>query len=286
MLVENPNVTINSKEASSQDEIPEVDPSILGSPKEQVPRKRIVTFNEQIEIKQIPRIPRNPSETKVKFEVKDKTIIINRRHMKLVKTKARKYYVLVPGPRTVTLKYRRKEDLDADLRGMGLKSKTYVENKILIYNLGFRENEDTVKEYFSSFGEVEKVILEKNKGGHCTGKATVTFKCNFVHDAYRLNGRLLRVEIIKKQIINKTRLFISQMNKKTKIADLRSILKRNGFVPKNIRIDIQDGKNKGYGFVEFERCEEASLFLESFKGFSKQIGENAFVEMSKEKDMK
>lgn len=246
-----------------------------------------VSFDFVPKIKEISCSNGQPTEKKpLKFEVKDRNIIINKNKLKFIKAHAKKYSALISSKQSIVLKYRRNEDMETDLRAMGLKPRTYVENKLIVYNLGYKETESSVEEYFSSFSEVEKVVLEKNKKGFCTGKGTVTFTAQVnTNQEFRLGGRLLRIERIKKQIINRNRLFISHMNKNLKISDLRKILKDNGFTPKNIRIDLQDGRNKGFGFVEFERFEDSERFAENFKVFSERIGEKSFVQKSKEKPM-
>lgn len=222
-----------------------------------------------------------------KYEIKDKTIILRKKMLGAVKLKAKKYTAMIPSHNNVVLKYKRREDMDADLRALGLKSKTYIENKIIVYGLGYRETEESVRAFFGAFADIEKVVLEKNSKNFCTGKATVTFSsCLNTNQEFRFNNRLLRIEKIKKQVINRTRLFISHMTKTMKISGLRSVLKQFGFVPKDIRIDLQDGRNKGYGFVEFDTPEEAEAFARSFKLMSPSIGRDSCVEMSREKQDK
>lgn len=247
-----------------------------------------VTFDDCPRIKEIACNNGIPDRQKTpKYEIKDKTIILRKKMIGAVKLKAKKYTAMIPSHNNIVLKYKRREDLDADLRALGLKSKTYVENKIIVYGLGYRETEESVGAFFGAFAEVEKVVLEKNSKGLCTGKATVTFSTRLnTNQEFRLSNRLLRIERIKKQVINRTRLFISHMSKTMKISSLRSALKQFGFVPKDIRIDLQDGRNKGYGFVEFDTPEEAEAFIRSFDLLSPAIGKDSRVEMSHEKQDK
>lgn len=242
--------------------------------------KEIIPFNQ---------IYNKKKKDNKKFEIKDKNLIINKSMTKMVKQKAKKFTALVPSSNKVILKYKNKEDMENDMRSLGLKPKTYIESKLIVHNLSFKENEESVKTFFSQFAEVEKVILEKNKKGVCVGKGVITFSTGFYSGQekklynLRLNGRLLRIERIKKQVINKTRLFISHMNKNLKISDLRSILKKEGFVPKSIRVDLNDNRNKGYGFVEFQTAEQSENFIKNYSKFKEFIGENSFVELSHEK---
>lgn len=246
-----------------------------------------VTFDDCPRVKEISYNNGAPVRQKApKYEVKDRTIILNKKMIGPAKLKAKKYVAMIPSHNSVVLKYKRKEDLDVDLRALGLKPKTYIENKILVYGLGYRETEESVKAFFGVFADVERVVLEKNSKNFCTGKATVTFSTHLnTNQEFRLNNRLLRIERIKKQIVNRTRLFISHMAKTVKISDLRSALKQFGFVPKDIRIDLQDGRNKGYGFVEFDTPEDAEAFIQSFSLISPSIGKDSRVELSHEKNL-
>lgn len=165
-----------------------------------------------------------------------------------------------------------------------MKNNIDVENKIIVYNLSYKETEESVSEFFRSFGNVQKTVLEKNSKGFCTGKGVVTFTTPFKDESVlRLNGRLLRIEKMKKQKINKTRLFISHMKKNMKIAELRQILKSKGFVPKSIKIDLNEGRNRGYGFIEFNSGEEAERMIKEYGKIREEVGEKSEVEYSKEK---
>lgn len=295
MMVEEKLTDIKTKKITTtvpdKSKIKRVKGSIDNTPESQIEptkidNRRRVTFNDTPQIIEIDKKMNNPKKKKSeKFEIKDKTIIMSKRMMKIIKAKARKFNVMVPSDRNIILKYRTREELESDLRSMGLKPKTYIENKMVVYNLGYKETEKSVLDYFKTFGEVDKVVLEKNKKGYCLGKATVTF-CSSIsgNNSYKLNNRILRIERIKKQNINRNRVFISHMDKNIKISDMRRILKQSSFVPKNIRIDLQDGKNRGYGFVEFETGEESAMFIEKYKEIAKKIGKNSFCELSKEKD--
>lgn len=227
-----------------------------------------------------------------KFEIKDKNLILDKRMSRIVKQKARKYSTMVPSSNSIVLKYKRREDMDADMRSLGLKPKTYIESKLIVHNLSFKETEESVGQFFSQFGEVEKVVLEKNSKGLCIGKGVVTFSTAFYPGQekslynLRMNGRLLRIERIKKQMLNRTRLFISHIKKNLKIADLRSIMKKEGFVPKSVKIDLNDNRNKGYGFVEFQTPEQAESFMKSYSKLKDLLGPDSFVEYSQEKQDK
>ncbi len=259
---------------------------LLEEPSTYTPLRR-VSFCLKPEIKRIsynngiPTKPINQPE----YEVKDKKIIFSLSMKTKIKNKASHYISKIETNEHIILKYRRKSDLEADLRALGLLSKTYLENKIIVKGLGYRENEESVKEYFSQFGKVEKVVLEKNLKNRCTGRGTITFFSNInTSQPFRLNNRLLFIERIKKQHVNTTRLHISHIYKNINISKLRLILKSEGFVPKNIRIDLFNGKNPGYGFVEFKNPEEASKFIDNFDKLKILLGPESYVEFSKEKN--
>lgn len=250
--------------------------------------KEITPFNPIAE-KDKQQLKRPSKGANLKFEVEDKKLIIKGKVAKIIKQKATKFLALVPSSGGVTLKYKRREDMEADMRALGLIPKTYIENKLIVHNLSFKETEESVRKYFSELAEVEKVILEKNSKGLCTGKGVVTFSSAFypgqekrLYDL-RLSGRLLRIERIKKQIMNRTRLFISHIKKNIKISDLRAILKKAGFVPKSVKIDLNDNRNKGYGFVEFNTPQQAERFMKGFGKVQTALGEDSFVEYSQEK---
>ena len=244
-----------------------------------------VSFDTRPRIKKIDFNNGVPASHKLRqYEIKDKTLILNAGMKDELKRFAKKYCAMVVNGGKIVLKYRRKIDMDADLRALGLRAKSYMENKIIVNGIGFRETEETVGAFFSKSGTVEKVVLEKNSKGFCTGKATVTFTTNINSGReFVLGGRRLRIERIKQQKINTMRLHISHMNKGINISKLRSILKSEGFVAKNIRIDLSNGKNRGYGFVEFSTPEEAEDFVENFARVREQMGAESFVEFSKEK---
>jgi hypothetical protein len=266
----------------------DLNPILLDSPSSSIYH---VTFDTVPKIKLIGSIPEELKTKKrsMKFEVRDRTIILCKSMLKVAKKRAKKYSVIIPSENTVTLKYRLREDLETDLRALGLKPKTYVENRLIVHNFSYKETDQSVLKFFSQFAPAEKVVLEKNTKGFCTGKGTVTFATSYnpISDSklydLRLNGRLLRVERIKKQIVNTSRLFISHMNKNLKIADLRLILKENNHIPKSIKIDLFDGRNKGFGFVEFSSPQEANAFIEDYEVLKPKIGKESFVEFSQEK---
>lgn len=262
------------------------DPILLDSPSTTSSR---VSFDPTPRIKEIS--PRATTTTELRYKIQNKTLVLTQHPMKglkqLVKGKANKFIAMMEGKNQLLLKYRRAVDIEADLRALGLKAKSYIENKIIINGIGFKETEETVTNYFAKFGTVEKVVLEKNSKGFCTGKGTLTF-AQRIHTGqeFRLNRRLLRIERVKKQKFNTVRLHISHMSKDINISKLRSILKEKNFVPENIRIDLQDGKNKGYGFVEFKTPEEAERFMNDFHKVKAKIGINSYVEFSKEKELR
>lgn len=257
-------------------------PILLDSPSTSSNR---VSFDPKLKIQKISFNNGLPQKYKIKkFETKDKTIILNVALKNVVKDKAKKYTTMIVSRDSIILKYKRRADIDTDLRALGLRSKTYIENKIIVAGISYKETEETVTQYFSKFGDVEKAVLEKNSKNLCTGKGTITFTSNInTGQTFRLNNRILRIERIKKQTINTTRLHISHMNKDVNISKLRAVLKAAGFVPKNIRIDLSNGKNRGYGFIEFDTPEESESFVEGFEQVRRRLGENSYVEFSKEK---
>lgn len=260
-----------------------ITPILLDSPSVSTRR---VSFNTKPQINKISYNNGIPEQkSKPTFEVKDKTLLLSGFSKDDIKKKAHHHLSMVFHKKQIILKYRRKVDLNADLKALGLKSNTYMENKILVAGIGYKETEETVARYFGKFGEVEKVVLEKNKKDFCTGKATITFATDISNSnvEFRMNNRLLRVDRIKKQYVNSTRLHISHMEKQINISRMRSILKNAGFVPKNIRIDRIKNKNKGYGFVEFCSSEEAQRFMDSFGTVQPNLGPRSQIEFSNEK---
>lgn len=228
--------------------------------------------------------PRRTLSSTPVFEIKDLKVFFNVSMKTNIKNKASRFMSKIVNKDKIMLKYKRKCDMETDLRALGLIPKTYIENKILVKGLGYRETEESVKQYFSQFGTVEKVLLEKNSKGRCTGRGTITFTTNInTSREFRLNNRLIFIERLKKQHLNTTRLHISHINKDINISKMRLILKSGGFIPKNIRIDMTNSKNNGYGFVEFKTPEEAYSFIEGFGNLQELFGLKSYVEFSKEK---
>lgn len=260
-------------------------PILLDSPSTSQSR---VSFDLKPQVKEIGFKNRKAVKDEPKYQIKNKTLLIlkNGGYPKIaeIKEKARKAIAIVESKKQILVKYRRRIDIDTDLRSLGLKPKSYVENKIIVNGIGFRESEESIAGFFAKYGKVDKVVLEKNSKGFCTGKGTITFLHGFnTGQEFRLNGRLLRIERIKKQVINKVRLHISHMNKDINISKLRAAAKELGFVPESIKIDLINGKNKGYGFVEFKQPETAEKFIEEFHKMKQKIGFASYVEYSKEK---
>lgn len=260
------------------------------------------------------------SKPNTNYTVKDKTLFLSASMKPLVDKFAKKFATITVMKDKLILKYRRRVDVDTDLRALGLLAKNYVENKLLVNNLSYKETDESVRAFFEGLlsgehrncpeegaknskkphalgkgkdaltkhvpGEsvIEKVVLEKNTRGFCTGKATVTTSGPIrLPLPLRLNGRLLRVERIKKEVRNTARLHLCHMDKTVNISRMRAILKPAGFVPKSIRIDMVEGKGLGYGFVDFGNPDEAERFIKAFPGLRKELGSQARVEYSKEK---
>lgn len=260
-------------------------PILLDSPSTSSSR---VTFDPELKVQEISFNNGLPAKyTAKKFEIKDKTLILSAAMKAAVKSKAKKYYSMVAGQGKIMLKYRRRIDIDTDLRALGLRAKTYIENKIIVAGIGYRETEESLARYFGRFAEVQKVVLEKNSKGFCMGKGTVTFASKInTGQEFRLSNRILRIERIKCQTINMTRMHVSHMSKDVNISRMRAVLKKEGLVPKNIRIDMSNGKNLGYGFVEFNTAEEAEEFANKYAHMKEALGPQSYAEFSKEKNMK
>ncbi|KAI5149555.1 hypothetical protein ENBRE01_0977 [Enteropsectra breve] len=264
----------------------EVAPVIIAEKNTSIKHAKRVSFNLVPEVKTIDfnngkNIKKKPKEF---FEVKDKMLVLSGRLAKEIKAKAKKFVTMVQDKEKIILKYRRNMDMDTDMRALGLKAKTYIENKIIVNGLGYKETEASISDYFSQFGEIEKIVVEKNKSGLCAGKCTVTFIGNVnTGQKFKLNGRVLRIERIKIQQMNTTRLHVSHMNKDINISKFRMALKAQGFVPSNIQIELKEGRNKGYGFVEFKTTEESARFMSEYDKLRSALGAQSFVEFSKEK---
>ncbi|KAL6120738.1 hypothetical protein NUSPORA_02484 [Nucleospora cyclopteri] len=112
--------------------------------------------------------------------------------------KATRYKTLIKSSGKTILRYRNKTELQADMRSMGLLEKTYMENKLLVTNLSYRETEESIKKYFNGYGKVIKVTVEKNKKGFCIGKAVITIE-NYQFDRveHKMSNRVIRVEKVK-----------------------------------------------------------------------------------------
>lgn len=161
-----------------------------------------ISFNDQVIVRKIPNnnIPIQLECKNQIYKIKNLTLTVKK--INSIIKKAHHYKTMIHEKKNVIFQYQTLENMQLDLKSMGLQNPNYMMNKLLIFNLGYKETEESIKRYFTKFGTVIKVVVEKNKKGVCTGKATLTMG-NFANSLingtiHKLNKRILRLERIKK----------------------------------------------------------------------------------------
>ncbi|EOB14254.1 RNA-binding protein Musashi like protein 1 [Nosema bombycis CQ1] len=164
----------------------------------------------------------------------------------------------------------------------------FYNDKLIISNFSYKENEESIKKFLSDLGEVVDISLEKNKDDVFTGKAVVTFESSVKIDKeLKLNNKILRVERIRKQVVNDKRIFIGRIDMNLSIMDIRKVIKEAGARITDVRIRYEKDthKNIGYGHLSFKTREDAVKFENSFQNIKKTLGPHSFYEYAKEKFM-
>lgn len=159
----------------------------------------------------------------------------------------------------------------------------------IINNLSYKETEESLKKYFSTFGRIEKISLQKNKKNIFVGKAVITInKPLKIDNDFILNGKILRVERIKDQMVNDKRIFVSHINKNLSILDIRNMLKENEIKPSDIRIryDSITKKNNGFCHLTYNNRLEAKKFESKWKYIKEKLGFDSNYEYAYEKPEK
>ena len=175
-------------------------------------RKRKVSFVEEVEIHEIPnnnitkrerkKLQRKNEKSKMaenspatKYAVINLNIKIAKKYK--IHKLAKLHSARVFENRHVILNYKNREDLEKDLFNMGLKKKIDGMYMVIVYNLHYKETEESVEEYFKQFNEVSKVTVEKNSKGFCTGKAMLMMRNFDFTRRYKKENRKLRIEKAK-----------------------------------------------------------------------------------------
>lgn len=136
-------------------------------------------------------------------------LILKIKNTKHIHKKIKNYETMIRERRILILKYKSKDKMNKDLQllkingnNTGANYNAQISDKLLVYNLSYKETEETIEKYFSHYGKIEKVIMEKNKKGICTGKATVTILGNKISQSdtvYKMSGRILRIEKLRRE---------------------------------------------------------------------------------------
>ncbi|KAF7682976.1 Heterogeneous nuclear ribonucleoprotein D0 [Astathelohania contejeani] len=162
--------------------------------------------------------------------------------------------------------------------------------KISISNLSYKETKHSLLEYFSRFGEITNVFINKNKEGMATGKGVITFsktpQPSIFKDEIILNGKILQIKRIKMEdeLEPTNTIFISHINPKLTTKDIRDIL-GNIFKVVNIRMKkhAERKRNYGYCFLEFKDVTSAIEFKTNYSNIKDKFGINSNIEFSKDK---
>lgn len=188
------------------------------------------------------------------------------------------------------LRYSSKEHALVDIKAnraekSELGESSYMDSKYILTNLSYKETEESISKVFGKYGEIEKVVIQRNKESMSVGRATITFKKKaVVWEEVVMNSKPIHIERIRRPLENRTRFFLSRLNKALSIVEIRKVLADAKCKPKDIRVIYSENKrNKGYGFIEYASEAAADVFVESFESIKALLGPECFYEYSNEK---
>lgn len=176
-------------------------------------------------------------------------------------------------------------DMKANRRVDRRGNSEYMDNKFILINLSYKETEESISEVFKKYGKIEKILIQRNKDGISVGRAVITFeKRAVIRDEIVMSSKPIYIERIRKPLENKTRFFLSNIEKSLSIVAIRKILADAKCKPKDIRVIYsENNRNKGYGFIEYDSKEKADVFIDRFKDVRALLGAGSSYEYSNEK---
>lgn len=161
-----------------------------------------------------------------------------------------------------------------------------VKNILIVSNLAYKENENSIKECFKTYGTIEKVQMSYSKEGKFIVKAIITFKQDVrINKKVVWNHKVLRIERMKNKIVNDKRIFLSHINKSLTILQIRNILKEFGVKPRDIRtrFETETKRNNGYCHITYNEAKEVKKFEEEWLKMKNKFCTEVYYEYAQEK---
>ncbi|XP_073140510.1 polyadenylate-binding protein 8-like isoform X2 [Henckelia pumila] len=152
---------------------------------------------------------------------------------------------------------------------------------IFIKNLDKEIDHKALHDTFSSFGNILSCKIVTNASGHSMGYGFVQYASDESAQKAieKLNGMLLNGKqvyvgpFLRKQeremSVDKTvftNVFVKNLSESTTEEDLRKIFGEFGSLTSTVVMRNEDGKSKGFGFVNFENADDAARAVESLNG--------------------
>merc|ERR1719361_2352916 len=156
-------------------------------------------------------------------------------------------------------------------------------NRIHVNNLAWSIKEEELKEFFSEFGEIEKVKIPTRPKGGSKGFGFITFKTNeaaknAVDQMNNVNLEERRIGVVFSTSVEKkkekpvgddekgNRLVVRQLAWAVTDEQLEEAFAEHGTLTNHKVVKARNGKSKGFGFVVYETAEQAQAAKEAMDG--------------------
>jgi len=156
-------------------------------------------------------------------------------------------------------------------------------NRIHVNNLAWSIKEEELKEFFSEFGEIEKVKIPTRPKGGSKGFGFITFKTNeaakdAVEKMNNVNLQERRIGVVFSTSVEKkkeqpvgddekgNRLVVRQLAWAVTDEQLEEAFAEHGTLTNHKVVKARNGKSKGFGFVVYETPEQAQAAKEAMDG--------------------
>ncbi|RDX41161.1 hypothetical protein K466DRAFT_504654 [Polyporus arcularius HHB13444] len=160
-------------------------------------------------------------------------------------------------------------------------------SKMFVGGLSWDTNDESLRKYFSDFGEVEDCTILRDQDGRSRGFAFLTFR-----DPASVNAVMCREHVLdgktidpkraipREEHLRNTRYFVGGLSHATTSDSMRVFFSQYGkVVDCTVMVDRESGRSKGFGFVTFEDASntdqlvgQANLILDD-----KQVRSSALI---------